>query len=135
MFNLFLISENFSPGRAFCPPCKIKDFWIDLNWYPRFFGNLLMISRSSGRRLLPERAVCPLPPRPEVFPCLPPRPTMRSFLFLWVLFKLCICIPYEIGRGCLSSAFLFIIYNIFFWQYIFGNYRVRNFVRDRFGIF
>src|SRR3989344_7350687 len=63
-----------------------------------------MISRSSGRRLLPERAVCPLPPRPEVFPCFPPRPTIRSFLFLCTLVRLCICIKYY-------SVSLLVIFN------------------------
>jgi len=40
-----------------------------------------MKSRSSGRRLLPARAVCPLPPRPEVFPRCPPRPTIMISRF------------------------------------------------------
>src|SRR5262245_22905281 len=37
------------------------------------------MSRNSGRRLLPARAVWPLPPRPEVLPRVEdwPRPTLR----------------------------------------------------------
>jgi len=49
---------------------------------PRRFGSFLIRSRTSGRILCPARAVCPLPPLPEVFPRLPPRPTGGFFLFL-----------------------------------------------------
>src|SRR3990167_500304 len=92
----FRMAENFSRLPSF-PATSLslrmtRGRSIDLKLYPRFFGNFFIISRSSGRRLLPARAVCPLPPRPEVLACLPPRPTVRSFLFLCCLFKLCICI-------------------------------------------
>ena len=36
---------------------SLKAFFLDLKLYPRFFGSFFMISRSSGRRLLPARAV------------------------------------------------------------------------------
>src|SRR3990167_3769645 len=49
--------------------------------WPRRFGSFLIRSRTSGRILCPARAVCPLPPRPEVLPRLPPRPTGGFFLF------------------------------------------------------
>src|SRR3989344_793024 len=44
---------------------------------PLRFGSFLMMSRHSGRFLRPARAFCPLVPRPEVLPRLPPRPTRR----------------------------------------------------------
>src|SRR3989344_663986 len=49
--------------------------------WPRRFGSFLIRSRTSGRILCPARAVCPLPPRPEGFPRLPPRPTGGFFFF------------------------------------------------------
>src|SRR3989344_885962 len=66
-----------------------------------------MISRSSGRFLFPARAVCPLPPRPEVLPRLPPRPTIMVFIDFVFGTRLFSCIVvFVYFFSCMSGKFL-----------------------------
>src|SRR3989338_8141909 len=62
---------------------------------PRSLGIFFIISLISGRFFLPALAFCPLVPLPEVLPRFPPLPTSLAFLFLFFLFRLCVCIPLE----------------------------------------